>query len=298
MDHKSSQPADIPGSGREVDGTATQHDGTSHLAVNDTFLWRTFTLLALKTTSLLGLGRGLGRCTPISKRMIIKTGKLVHLTEAATMKFVAETTSIPVPRVYCAFVHKNQAYILMERIEGNNAAYLHSLPEESRAKALEQLRQMLLELRALKPPPGTGIESCIGGSLHDCRIGRSSPRFGPFETVRDFHSWLRNGVEMGQDETASINDMIERQDKDDWPPTVFTHGDLNPGSILVRGDKIVGIIDWEFAGWYPHYWEYTSAWLGNFIRPTWRECIPMFLDEFPEELEMEKTRSKWWDPVW
>ncbi|KAK6856449.1 hypothetical protein PG995_006636 [Apiospora arundinis] len=45
-----------------------------------------------------------------------------------------------------------------------------------------------------------------------------------------------------------------------WPALVFTHGDLNPSNIFVRGDEVVGIIDWETAGWYPDYWEYTSAW--------------------------------------
>lgn len=40
----------------------------------------------------------------------------------------------------------------------------------------------------------------------------------------------------------------------------FTHGDLHFSNILVGGDgHISGIIDWEFAGWYPVYWEYTST---------------------------------------
>lgn len=38
-------------------------------------------------------------------------------------------------------------------------------------------------------------------------------------------------------------------------PIVFTHGDLSSLNILARVDDIVGIIDWETAGWYPSYWE-------------------------------------------
>jgi len=34
------------------------------------------------------------------------------------MQFVAQNTSIPVPRVYCSFLHKNRAYIVMERLPG------------------------------------------------------------------------------------------------------------------------------------------------------------------------------------
>lgn len=33
-----------------------------------------------------------------------------------------------------------------------------------------------------------------------------------------------------------------------WGPPVFTHGDLNPFNVFIRGDQVVGITDWEFAG--------------------------------------------------
>ena len=79
-----------------------------------------------------------------------------------------------------------------------------------------------------------------------------------------------------------------------WPQPVFTHGDLNPFNILERGDQVVGIIDWEFAGWHPCYWEYASAWYGNRIRQGWQELPTKFLDAYLTELEMEKTRQRWW----
>src|SRR5690606_20631576 len=103
-----------------VDNTATQHNGTNHLAVNDTFFRRLLTLLALKTTA--RLYRYDGPCVSISKNLIVKTGPFVHLTESATMNFVAANTSIPVPRVHCSFVHRNQAYIVMDRIQGVSLA--------------------------------------------------------------------------------------------------------------------------------------------------------------------------------
>jgi thiamine kinase-like enzyme len=111
---------------------------------------------------------------------------------------------------------------------------------------------------------------------------------------------LRDGAEAAQigdhvteQEADEIKAMIAQQDGQ-WPAPVFTHCDLNPTNILVREDKIVGIIDWEFAGWYPSYWEYTSAWLGNLTRSLWQDTLLDLLDPYPEELEMEKTRFKWW----
>ncbi|RAH70030.1 uncharacterized protein BO66DRAFT_438735 [Aspergillus aculeatinus CBS 121060] len=40
---------------------------------------------------------------------------------------------------------------------------------------------------------------------------------------------------------------------------VFTHGDFAPRNILVEGDRVTAVLDWEDAGWYPEYWEYIKA---------------------------------------
>lgn len=41
--------------------------------------------------------------------------------------------------------------------------------------------------------------------------------------------------------------------------SVFTHGDIAPRNIMVdENGNITGIIDWEWAGWYPDYWEYAQ----------------------------------------
>jgi len=52
----------------------------------------------------------------ISKKFCIKFGPLRNLPEASTMRFIAQNTSIPVPKVYCAFTRKGRIYIAMERI--------------------------------------------------------------------------------------------------------------------------------------------------------------------------------------
>lgn len=66
-----------------------------------------------------------------------------------------------------------------------------------------------------------------------------------------------------------------------WPPPVFTHGDLNTFNILVSNGKIVSIIDLEFYDWYPRYWEYTSAWYGNRLRPYWQDVFDQLLEPVP-----------------
>jgi Ser/Thr protein kinase RdoA (MazF antagonist) len=40
---------------------------------------------------------------------------------------------------------------------------------------------------------------------------------------------------------------------------VLTHGDFRGGNILVAGDQVVGLLDWETCGWYPEYWEFVKS---------------------------------------
>lgn len=40
---------------------------------------------------------------------------------------------------------------------------------------------------------------------------------------------------------------------------VLTHNGFDPRNILVQGAKVVAILDWEFLGFYPKYWEYCKA---------------------------------------
>ncbi|KAF2846104.1 hypothetical protein T440DRAFT_492908 [Plenodomus tracheiphilus IPT5] len=144
---------------------------------------------------------------------------------------------------------KTGPYIVMERIQGEELPKVwQSLSKESIEATFSQSRRMFQELRSLTSP-GNGVESCAGGHV-------------------DWHD---------------LQQMMSRQDSP-WPPPVFTHGDLNPFNVLVRGDKVVGIIDWEFFGWYPHYWEYTSAWFGNITRTEWQGMLDKILDRpGPEE---------------
>ena len=65
-------------------------------------------------------------------------------------------------------------------------------------------------------------------------------------------------MEFHPDLYSKVNELIA-QHEEPYPSLVFTHGDLNSLNILACGDKVVGIVDWETAGWYPSYLEYTTA---------------------------------------
>lgn len=281
-----------------ADSFQSSHGDSDHLAIEGTPFRRLFTLLALRTTAHFYKPDGFVR--QISPNLVVKTGPWVHLTEAASMNFVSKNTSVPVPQIYCSFIHKHRAYIVMKRIQGDELALAWPiLSEAERAGIIAQLHDMMRELRSLTPSD-EHIKSCTGGSLYDSRIPHARSRFGPFQSAQEFHCWLRQDFSLGNymdckahDDYDSLEAMIIKQDGP-WPSPVYTHGDLNPSNILVRKSKVVGIIDWEFSGWYPPYWEFTTTWYGNRMRKWWQDLLDRFLPKSSDELKMEITRQKWW----
>jgi hypothetical protein len=231
----------------------------------------------------------------LSNRICIKYGPLKNLSEASTMQFIAQHTSIPVPRVICSFTRKGWTYIVMERISGDMIGRgWPSRTAESKAKILSQLKEMVAAMRKLSPP-NLEVSNVDGGILYDCRI-HGPMQFGPFKSIQDFHKYLRGGLDSGPDNPDDVSELIAWQDRS-WPAPVFTHGDLSSLNVLARGDEVVGIIDWETAGWYPSYWEYTTASQVNPQNLFWGEEIDKFLDPMPNELAMEKIRQKYFGDV-
>ena len=69
-------------------------------------------------------------------------------SEAATLRFVAENTIIPVPRLIIAFVYKNLVYTLMYSIEGESLiSAWNGLSDGKRMYILLQLRSFYSDIR-------------------------------------------------------------------------------------------------------------------------------------------------------
>ncbi|KAK3077698.1 hypothetical protein LTS18_009541 [Coniosporium uncinatum] len=185
----------------------------------------------------------------------------------------------------------------MERMRGQCLAQRwFGLAPEAKQKTFGQLKNMIDEMRNLLPPVTGAISNVDGGTLYDMRLPRdpsnANGRFGPFQSVQDFHRYLRSAFEAHSDHVADVSQLIHWQDYQD-PKTKFTHGDLSSLNVLVNGDQVTAIIDWETAGWYPEYWEYTTACQVNPRNPWWRDELDKFLEPFPEASEMDKIRLKY-----
>jgi aminoglycoside phosphotransferase len=235
--------------------------------------------------------------------LCIKFGDAVTLSEANTLQFIAKHTSIPIPKVHHAFTHHGKSYILMERVRGETiATRWPTLSEASKLSIFNQLKEIIKELRSVPYQTG-GISNLDGGPIHDFRLQNSS--WGPFRTVTDFHLSLRNNVTLqsfessktlNADEISDLKRLIAFHEREPRAP-VLTHGDLSSLNILIRNDVVVGIVDWDTAGWLPYYWEYTMAWHANPQNYFWREEVHRFLDTYEEELYMEKIRRTYFGDV-
>lgn len=264
--------------------------------INDSFWRRRLTLIAVKV----GSHRLVRRFRPCANdvlpvaRFCIKRKPGTNLDEAHTMRFVAQRTSIPVPRVYSTFTHKGWTYIVMETLPGELAAVgWVKRSDDSKKRILAQLRDMAEQLRAVDPPDAAAVSSIMAGPVRPGRAA-SDPWLGPFATQDAFHAALRNNLPLDADLTAapSGGDLAQLLafHRHSFPRVVLTHGDLSSFNVLVQGDDVVGLVNWEAAGWFPYYWEYVRAWNVSPRNTFWQCEVDKFLTPLPYELEMDRLR--------
>jgi aminoglycoside phosphotransferase (APT) family kinase protein len=229
-----------------------------------------------------------GDCVPVYKvdaKTVVKTGSPVRLAEEETIRLVRDQTTIPVPEVYNAYTDTltGETCIVMEFIEGERLDKAwDNFDEEQKQQVIEQLKDHFLQLREIG---GSFIGSVDGTPCANQIFEDSEGQFGPYNDegslnegiVTAIHSTITGGWvdTVSQMVVALVGHEI-----------VLTHGDISPRNMLVQGTKIVAILDWELAGYYPEYWEYAKA----FYRPAWEEswiksgAVNRILNPYPWEL--------------
>jgi serine/threonine protein kinase len=133
--------------------------------------------------------------------------------------------SIPVPNIRCSFEDHGRLYSIMDIIPG---IPLIELADEKQAPAIQELEGYLALLHSHRSKTLRGF----GGRVFvPARLMLSLPKDEPMEFV----------------EVSS--------DTEDF---VLCHNDLNQANIMVDPVtlRITGIIDWEFAGFFPPEFEY------------------------------------------
>jgi len=170
-----------------------------------------------------------------------------------------------------------------------------SLAQADRKRCMDQLKGYLEQLRSLVPPEPGKVQSVDGEGFTDNRLGYDE--WGPFESHDAFNAFFQH---------ERLRKLPARFPRAQAPlaitkgrtwRTVFTHGDLGPHNILWDTNKaeIAAIIDWEFSGWFPEYWEYTRAYYGpaTWKKLGWWEMLQEYTDCYREELDVEIVLSEY-----
>jgi aminoglycoside phosphotransferase (APT) family kinase protein len=172
----------------------------------------------------------------------------------------------------------------MTRIMGENAGEV--LPDMTRAERerfADDLQSALVQLANIPNSSSGLICGCDGGACLDGRITCRGYPTGSFRTEEELNKHLTDGLPL-------FNKLAERV-KEVHSKThaiAFAHADLSPSNVLIHEGRLAGIVDWEMAGWYPSYWEYTKAHYITFRRfKEWSELFDRIFPGYESELALE-----------
>lgn len=175
----------------------------------------------------------------------------------------------------------------MSYVDGEPLSNLWDYCEDDDKKELvcRQIWDFIYQLRAIpKPAEFANYFQCSadGTASNDVLIRplpeQSQVPLGSDADLRQriYHHYYANNGRRYENELPR---MLPRSEK-----TFFTHADIAPRNILLgEGDHcpVIGIVDWEIAGWYPEYWEYA-----NIMKPSKDRDWQMW---------MERTAPERWD---
>jgi aminoglycoside phosphotransferase (APT) family kinase protein len=167
------------------------------------------------------------------------------------MEFIARHTHIPIPRVHDVFIIDSQTYIVMDYIDAPELTQIwNKLTVVHKKRIFAHLKDYIAQMRSLEPSPPGQIQAADGTGLFDSRLCLDNRPIGPFASVGEFHTYLGHDcirtLEQHRQCWPQLKAVAEKQYR-----TVFCHSDISPRNVLARDGEILGVIDWECAGWYP-----------------------------------------------
>lgn len=233
--------------------------------------------------------------------LLLKWSDGTSITEVQSMRAV-RAAGIPAPKVISYGSHPDTPHapvsILMTRLPGTELADIFEdeggLDDEDREAIVKELRVMLDAVRSWTAPAEISqqkpISNITGGPIQSIRVPEHI--MGPFENERQLTAYLLAAASAHSYKSTEKfeRDLATARRLFDMPPhrIVFTHGDYALHNILVHKGRVTGWIDWESAGWYPEYWEFTTPLRWASSRPAWKALLMRLGgDQYGPELESE-----------
>ncbi|KAJ8469301.1 hypothetical protein ONZ51_g9077 [Trametes cubensis] len=197
-----------------------------------------------------------GRIVDLPFGLLLKVASPEGVPESDVIGFVNRHTSIPTPNVVASVGGYGRRFFVMKRVHGRTLeSVLHTLDPAQRAKIAQQLHSFVSQLRSIKSPHGSSICALNGEALIDSRITTCGP-VGPFVDETAFNDRLlqTSAPFKSKSDLAELRSRMRATHA-----IVFTHGDIAPRNIMVEGDTVVALLDWQQAGWHAEHWEFIKA---------------------------------------
>ncbi|OIW25960.1 kinase-like protein [Coniochaeta ligniaria NRRL 30616] len=207
--------------------------------------------------------------TRIDQHTVEKRGGNVYKNEEAALRLVRQhAPGLPVPEVYHSIFKtasdgSQKGIIFMSYIEGKTLQSVWpSLSGATKERICHDTWRMIAKIRQV-PRPGSldrsAYYSTVDGSpIHHPMLGDYNdpcPKLTDDEAFRaraNARYVKHNGLSYA--DGKDLPKMLPRS-----KCSVFTHGDIHPGNIFLNDSyQIVGLVDWESAGFFPDYWEYSQ----------------------------------------
>lgn len=208
--------------------------------------------------------------------------------EAVALQLVEKYTSVPVPLWIDDYEENGSTTLIMTSVRGRSLQRVfHRISYQEREQLSTDLKRIISELRHIPNQTRYCFANTLGGALFDYRVGE----FGPFIQASDFHKHLL--PEHTSTETRQAAALVHSRHQ----ASFFTHADLNWTNILIDQGRLSGLVDWECAGYFPGYWEFTKAMYGIMNNEDMEKIVgDTFDQDYTDELEVE--RKLWRESPW
>lgn len=236
--------------------------------------------------------KGVFKC---SAEIVVKAIRnMEHYTEYTTLQYLdLHRSNFPAPKPLGLLRMSGISLIFMSHMRSVPLGEVwHTLDSYQKTSLSNQLNTILADLRTLPFIEGTPLGGVAGEGCRDLRRHvRTSET--PITSLEGFETFLFSSSHPGGDVFVKfLRQMSPSFTSRSGPRIVFTHGDLRPDNIMVElaNNKymVSGILDWEYSGFYPDYYE--SVRCTNCLSPYEEDDWFLYLPECVSPI----IYAQWW----
>ncbi|KAF8908502.1 hypothetical protein CPB84DRAFT_1766786 [Gymnopilus junonius] len=233
--------------------------------------------------------------------------------EADALKLVESLRGIHTPYLVDYTSLDSRGFLLTTWVEGETLGHAWDrLSATDKQRVVVDLRSQFDQMRQQtisSPPRPRMICNASDGPINDPRIpwvGEENAQ--TFQAPPQFAEQVWIGLDWKNNRDTLkplLQPLIDRPDVH----VVFSHGDLLPKNLILPGGLTkwrsssslddstkITIIDWEFAGWMPNFWDSLKAtWMECEADTEWTEMIRCIFPECAVELDADwqwRSRSR------